>query len=453
MIEFKVADFFYLNDLARTYWLMRRSEHWTKEKFQTYQVERLLPLLVHCSQQVPYYIELFKKIGLSANQLSRENVLDQLRRLPLLDKDALRAAPDRFMARNAETFRPKAIATSGTTGTPLTVFWDRGSNVMELCSMQRFWRWAGFRIGQSFLDLRSRVFTDQDRHLTTHGRAHFIRNWKIHSLEFNSDLIDKETLSDYYQVLLRYQPRLLRGHPQAMQKLALLLQESGMTGWKPRVVTPTSEALYDFQKAEIGRVWPAPILDHYGLKEHNAFFAQCPKGGYHIFPEYGITEIVDDDGRAVQPGEEGWIVATGLHNFAQPLLRYNTRDRGVAAGDERCACGRTLPLIRSVIGRIDDCLYTENGARYSGMAFAFFGRKGLQKARLIQEDLHSVQVELVTTTEFDQQEAEALREALLRKVDRHLSFTFVYRDDIRQETPGKFKFVVSRCRPQGAGKP
>ncbi|HPI74374.1 MAG TPA: hypothetical protein PLZ01_13255, partial [bacterium] len=145
--------------------------------------------------------------------------------------------------------------------------------------------------------------------------------------------------------------------------------------------------------------------------------------------------------------------ATGLHNFAQPLLRYNTRDRGVAAGDERCGCGRTLPLIRSVIGRIDDCIYTENGARYSGMHFAFFGRRGIQKARLIQENLNSVQVELVTTPEFDQQEAEQLREALLVKVNRQLSFTFVYRDDIRQETPGKFKFVVSRCRPQDTGKP
>ena len=453
MIEFKFSDFFYLGDLAKTWWLMRRSEHWPAEQFKHYQAAHLLPLLVHCYHQVPYYSESFNKVGLRPEQLNRENVFDWFHHLPLLDKDTLRANPDPFFARNGRNFKPKAITTSGTTGTPLTVFWDRGSNVMELCSMQRFWRWAGFHIGQPFLDLRSRLFTDQDRHLVGAGPIRYIRNWKANALEFSSDLIDEDTVAEYHRLLLRYQPKLVRGHPQAIQKLAMLLAEHRLTGWTPRVVTPTSEALYDFQRTEIQAAWSVPVLDHYGLKEHNAFFAQCLQGGYHIFPEYGITEIVKDDGTPAQPGEEGWIIATGLHNFAQPLLRYNTRDRGIAAVQSRCACGRTLPLIQTVIGRIDDCIYTADGKRYSGMHFAFFGRKGIQKARLIQENLQTVQVELVVTDDFDQNEAALLMDTLLAKVNHQLTFDFIYRKDILQETPGKFKFVICRCRPDAPPSP
>jgi len=448
MIEFKFSDFFYLADLAKTWQLMRRSEHWQPEQFQRYQAEHLLALLTHCDRRVPYYRQLFAHIGLKAERLNLENVFTWLSRLPLLDKDTLRRGPEPFLADRAAEFKPKAITTSGTTGTPLTVYWDRGSNVMEICSMQRFWRWAGFRIGQPFLDLRSRLFTEQDHHLISQGNIRYIRNWKANALEFSSDLIDDHTIADYYQLLLRYRPQLVRGHPQAIQKLALLLREHKLDQWKPRVVTPTSEALFEFQRVEIEAAWSAPVLDHYGLKEHNAFFAQCLQGGYHMYPEYGITEIVDDQGLAVQPGEEGWIVATGLHNFAQPLLRYNTRDRGVAATETHCVCGRTLPLIRTVIGRIDDCLYTADGKRYSGMHFAFFGRKGIQKARLIQDNRHAVQVELVTAPEFTDSEANQLMNALLAKVDHQLTFHFIYRDDLLQENPGKFKFVVCRCKPK-----
>jgi phenylacetate-CoA ligase len=447
MIEFKISDFFYAGDLAKTYWLMRRSEHWQTGQFKRYQAEHLLRLLVHCCRNVPFYMQSFEKLGLTPAGLNAENVFDWFHQLPLLDKDMLRINPDQFMASNAKNFSPKPITTSGTTGTPLTVYWDRGSNVMELCSMQRFWRWAGFRIGQPFLDLRSRLFTSLDRHLVQKGQTVYIRNWKANALEFSSDLIDERNLAEYYKLLLHHHPRLVRGHPQAIQKLAMLLQEQKLTGWKPHVVTPTSETLYDFQKNEIERAWGAPVLDHYGLKEHNAFFAQCLQGGYHIFPEYGITEIVDDNGLPAPAGQEGWIVATGLHNFVQPLLRYNTRDRGIAAIEETCACGRTLPLIQSVIGRIDDCIYTGSGKRYSGMHFAFFGRKGIQKARLVQENLQSVNVELVASPDFNESERTQLMDILLRKVDHQLVFHFVYKEDIVQEKPGKYKFVVCHCRP------
>ncbi len=447
MIEFKFSDFLYISDLFSAYRLMRRSEHWRPDQFRNYQAERLICLLKHCGEQVPYYESLFKHTGITTSALNSGNVFALFARLPLLDKDTLRNKSELFVARNASHYAPKAISTSGTTGTPLTVYWDRGSNVMELCSMQRFWRWAGFRIGQSFLDLRSRFFIDDDRHLVRKGKVIFIRNSKINALEFNSDLINEDTLAEYYKILLHYRPKLLRGHPQAIQKLALLLEEHGLTGWRPKVVTPTSEALYDFQKKEIERVWSAPVLDHYGLKEHNAFFAQCLQGGYHMFPEYGITEIVDDAGRPVAAGQEGWIVATGLHNYAQPLLRYHTRDRGIAAGEQTCACGRTLPLIQSVVGRIDDCLYTASGKRYSGLAFAFFDKKGLQKARLVQRDLETVDVQLVVTSEFNEQARQELLKMLQAKVNNEIQFNFLYQDDIIQDSPGKFKFVVCLCKP------
>jgi phenylacetate-CoA ligase len=236
---------------------------------------------------------------------------------------------------------------------------------------------------------------------------------------------------------------LVRGHPQAIQQLVTLLAKQGLDAWQPKAVTTASETLYPFQRQEIERAWQVPILDSYGLKEHNVFIAQCARGGYHISPEYGICEILDADDEPVGPGEEGWIVATGLHNYAQPLLRYHTRDRAVQGSGNSCPCGRTLPTVDRIVGRIDDCIHSPDGRRYSGMHFAFFGRRGIQKARLTQRTLDTVTVELVTTSAFDESERAALLDALDRKVDHSIAFELSHVDRIEQKTPGKFKFVVS----------
>jgi phenylacetate-CoA ligase len=448
MVEFRLGDFFYPLALARTYLLLRRSEHWSSARFAAYQSRLLARLLRHCASDVPYYSKLFRDTGLDAAALSEENARQWLHKLPVLDKDTLREDPEQFLARSARRFHPRAITTSGTTGTPLTVYWDKGSNVLEFCSIQRLWRWAGIRVGDPFLDLRSRLFTGEEKHLIRRGRVSFTRNWKANGLEFSSDYIDKSNLPEYYELLLRYRPALVRGHPQAIQHLAGLLRAHGMDGWRPKAVTTASETLYDFQRREIEASWKVPVLDSYGLKEHNVFIAQCAKGGYHVFPEYGICEIVDDQGQPVKAGQEGWIVATGLHNYAQPLLRYHTRDRAVAALEGPCPCGRTLPTVQRIIGRIDDCLYTADGKRFSGMHFAFFGRKGVKKARLCQEDWSRVTVELVVTPQFTPSEQAALMRSLQEKTAGKLCYELRIVDRIIQEVPGKFKFVISRVQGQ-----
>jgi len=444
MIGFEFSDFFYPLDLVRTNVLLRCSEYWSRGRTEKYQARLLTRLLLFCIREVPYYKKVFQEVGLDADAIYPDNAMQCLKTLPVLDKDMLREAPNLFISCSAKRFNPKPIQTSGTTGTPLTVYWDRGSNVMEFCSIQRLWRWAGFRIGQCFLDLRSRgVFSDAEKNLRRANGICYLRQWKINGLEFSSDLIDESNVYQYYKVLLHFKPTLVRGHPQSIQHLASLLRDKGLNEWKPLAVTTASETLYDFQRREIEEAWQVPVLDSYGLKEHNVFIAQCCEGGLHIFPEYGICEILDDRGNPVQSGEEGWVIATGLHNYAQVLLRYNTRDRAVAGSGRQCPCGRVLPIVERIIGRIDDCIYSPEGRRYSGMHFAFFGRRGIKKARLVQNDLTKVKVELVVTEQFDTAEREELKKALRQKANDSISFEFHIVDDIIQNTAGKFKFVIS----------
>lgn len=110
------------------------------------------------------------------------------------------------------------------------------------------------------------------------------------------------------------------------------------------------------------KTWGSLPLDNYGMKERSAFAAECPHHRLHFFPTYGLSEVVDSDRRPVPAGEEGRLIATGLHNFAQPLLRYDTGDFVVMSKERTCPCGCRYPIAQHVTGRIEDNLVNRQGA-------------------------------------------------------------------------------------------
>jgi phenylacetate-CoA ligase len=71
----------------------------------------------------------------------------------------------------------------------------------------------------------------------------------------------------------------------------------------------------------------------------------------------------------VPPGQLGEIVITRLDNFAMPFVRYSSGDLGVMAVAP-CRCGRSLPLLQRVEGRVQDAITTADGRVISGPFFA-----------------------------------------------------------------------------------
>jgi len=73
--------------------------------------------------------------------------------------------------------------------------------------------------------------------------------------------------------------------------------------------------------------------------------------GLHV-PDNILVEVVDPQtGKQVEPGHAGEIVATAF-NLSYPMIRMATGDLSVL-GRESCPCGRTGPMLRRILGRID----------------------------------------------------------------------------------------------------
>lgn len=109
-------------------------------------------------------------------------------------------------------------------------------------------------------------------------------------------------------------------------------------------------------RARIETAFGGQAFDLPGLTEIAAWGFECQarSGLTHVHEDYCYPEVLDEDGRAVGPGERGELVFTSLYRKAMPLLRYRTRDI-VQLADRACPCGRTLVAFEGgVHARLDD---------------------------------------------------------------------------------------------------
>ncbi len=136
------------------------------------------------------------------------------------------------------------------------------------------------------------------------------------------------------------------------------LKSSIRLRWGVHGAEPWSEGLRD--KLEAAWEGEYDARDIYGLSEvigpGVAIECRENKRGMHVFEDHFYPEIVDPEtGEPTPDGELGELVITTLTKYAQPVLRYRTRDITRFLGGE-CPCGRTSRRIERLQGRLDDML-------------------------------------------------------------------------------------------------
>lgn len=118
-----------------------------------------------------------------------------------------------------------------------------------------------------------------------------------------------------------------------------------------RGVYPVASQVTDPMRRRVEASFGLPLYDSYGLNEIGIVASQCKEGRYHVHSDHCYVEITDDEGNPVAPGKRGRVLVTALRNPAMPLIRYDTDDSAVFSRDV-CPCGRTLPTMESLVGRV-----------------------------------------------------------------------------------------------------
>jgi len=128
-----------------------------------------------------------------------------------------------------------------------------------------------------------------------------------------------------------------------------------------------------------------------------------------------------------------------------PLIRYWVGDRG-AFSERICSCGRGLPLLSGVEGRVLDVVRAPNGNVLGGTFWTllFRSKPGINRFQVIQEDINGITVRYTKDPSVAKLNLEYFAKKISEKCGEDFRVDFQEVDEIGKTVSGKTRFVVSK---------
>ena len=392
-------------------------DRWSPEQWRTWRDERVARILERAATRVPFYRDLWRRRGRTAPT--------RLEDWPHLDKEAVRRDPLAFVTDDREPRRMFPEHTSGSTGTPLRLWWSRETVRAWYALVEaRSRRWYGVSRDDRWAILGGRLVAPVERRTP----PFWVWNAGLRQLYLSSYHLAPDLVPHYLEAIARHRVRYLWGYTSALHALARAAGGRGRDlGLK--VAITNAEPVSPRQRRDIEEAFGCPVRETYGLAEIVAAAGECEHGTLHLWPEVGHVESEGDE-----------TVATGLLNADMPLIRYRLGDR-LRLGAEGCPCGRTLPVLANVDGRDDDVVVTPDGRRVGRLDPIFKSDLPLHETQVIQETRARVRVLYVPADGW----SEVHGEHLLARLRDHLGeLDFVLEEvDAVPRIAGKLRSVVS----------
>ncbi len=209
-----------------------------------------------------------------------------------------------------------------------------------------------------------------------------------------------------------------------------------------QAVFTTADMLYPDQRHLIEKAFGIRVFDSYGCPESGLISFECNHhNGYHLNAESAFVEVINKD-----VSGQGKIISTPLFNYAFPLIRYDTGDIG-SLSTKKCDCGRSLPRITKLSGRIRDFVVLKDGRSIHGAFFNHFGpfyrNDWIHKYQIIQEKIDKLTIKVETRRPPLQHELDYITDELKKGLLNDLKITFNL-NGVEYPKNGKFRLIISK---------
>jgi phenylacetate-CoA ligase len=393
---------------------IRQYERLSEAEHTRMKTEKAIEIAQFAGRHSSFYRNLYKDINL------KEQSKDLYNELPVVFKRDVLANRD-AMCTTLPIFLKQGL-TSGTSGTPLSVYRSPGSIIRENAYVWYFRSSHGLNVGDPIVSMRGKL----------DGSTLSYYNKAENTLYLSIYLLSPSNIRKYAQLIKEFQPKAICALPSTMFTFVNLLNQEEVDLHVPMVFTASS-TLYPFQRDKIETTLSTKLIDWYGNAERTITLGQCPHGNYHEFPMYSLNEFRNNG-----------VVTTSLTNRAFPLIRYFVDDKFTLL-DGPCPCGREK-AIRSVEGRFEDAVILADGRMVNGLGIAFQGIHNLRYAQIIQERINHLKINLVAGPAFSKHDEEAILKKLHQRMNEEVEIEFhrVQESDIIRTPAGKFTLVISR---------
>jgi len=416
------------------------SQFSSADQIQALQLERLQKLVAHAYQHCSFYRARLDEHGVGPGYIRS---LQDLTVLPPLEKADIQHHRDAMVADNWPKEDLISNQTGGSTGAPISFFLSHDRQCSRAAATLRHNRWAGWEIGDKVAYVWG---APTDIPETSLKRS--LRNFLIdRSLYLNAGYITEAKLQDFHSDLLRFRPKIIQGYARALALLARFIRSKRLSEFYPHAIITSAEVLAPSDRQIIEAVFGCKVFNRYGCREVAVVASECERhDGLHVAAEGLYVEIAR--GPTNSPvGAAGGILVTDLLNFAMPLIRYRIGDVG-SHDVTPCSCGRGLPRLRSVEGRVTDFLVGTDGRLVSGVFLATYVVAmcpRLGTVQVWQEQPGRVLYRITAQPDQDgiKDDLEFLNVESRRHLGSDTTVAFEFVDELTPEASGKFLYCRS----------
>jgi phenylacetate-CoA ligase len=405
------------------------SQWWSENELRDFQSRKLRTIVESAARHVPYYRDKYRQLD-----LGRLEFAEGMAELPSITKADVREGGKSLIS---EKKRGPLFSgsTSGTTGAPLNLHQDMHAINRENAFVWRQLSWAGLRRGERRAWMRGEMIVPADQRRPPYWRVNRAENM----LMLSSYHLSEVAAPAYLGSLAEFDPVVIQAYPSSVGFLAAWMLSAGVRyrGRSLRGIVTSSETLPDVRRREIESAFGCRVFDWYGQFERVAAIGTCEQGRHHLLTDYSYVEML--------PAGDGLLelVGTGFNNLSMPLIRYRCGDvvRPAPAG-ERCACGRSFPLIEEIVGRADDPIRLPDGRSVGRLDHLFKGVEGILEAQIRQDRLDVLAMLVVPSETFSEETLRTLRANARHRLGDEVSLEIRLVDSIPRTANGKFKGVV-----------
>ena len=433
---FVIGYTFKNKDFLKYYNFVKKNEFESYENLKRYQEEKLQKLIYFSYNNVPYYSKLFENLNLNPDDIQ---TIEDLQKLPILTKEIIRNHQKDFIPLNLKEQKYINGSTSGSTGEPLQYRLTVEDETLGLAIMYANWGYAGYELGDKVAVIAGSSLMPSTKSKLTDNIKAFTMNYKKYS---SFDLSD-QYMDEIVTELNKFKPKYLRGYASSIYLFAKHIKDNDLDiDFHPKGVFTTAEVLFDFQRELVEDVFDCKVFDQYGLNDGGISAFECEMHkGLHVDMIRSIMEVADENGNQLEAGKEGRILATSRYNYAMPFLRYDTGDLGILS-DEKCECGRGLPLLKKIIGRTTDYLKFSNGAIIgTPILTVLFGKFDIIQYQIVQKDPNTILVNIIKGKNYRDNNEKEIQDTFYKHVG-DINIMFNYVDKIETTKAGKWKFIV-----------
>lgn len=418
------------------WWGLLHHPRVARPELLAYQSARLRQVIRHARERVPHYRALFEGHGVSPGAV---RTAADLPAIPLTTRaDVQSRPPGEMVAHGVDPDRLLVRRTAGSSGEPIGV----RRTWLEERLLVAFRARALHQLGMRVTDRRANLVLPRSSARDWDLPQRILRAARLYP---RLDVDSRRPAEEIAHALHGFRPDVVTGYPGSLERLG---EVDGLgRSLRLRCLISGGEVMTPLMRRRIAQAFGAPVLELYGSHEFKTIAWECRETGYlHVSDDSVVLEVVDGT-RVVDPGETGEVVATALHSFAMPFIRYRLGDV-VTRGPAPCPCGAPFSTIRVVQGRMLDCFPLPGGRLLHPYELTEVMRSAawVRRQRVIQEREDRIRVYVAACARPPAGEVRALEQSLAQVVGPAVDVAVVLVDDVPQEPAGKFRVFRSFVR-------